>query len=289
VSERPIAFAGDGFEIVVHESAPVGYPEESHATVQICIPMFGARYKVKRESETGAALEQDLGARDILLVPAGQPHAVQWLRRAGIVSLQISERFVEETLDVPRLTLPDFLAVRDRFVTVAAAELYASMGAEETIAPVFAEALVVGVAHRIATTASRSNFRKSVAVRRLTPVLLRRIERYIDENLERQVGLCELATLAGLSRWYFLRVFAETVGTSPHDYVTRRRLDRARNLLCSTNRSVMDIAGEVGMTHSHFTRVFSRRLGVTPTEFRRINRQKARPPTATSAYSHHNS
>jgi AraC-like DNA-binding protein len=78
--------------------------------------------------------------------------------------------------------------------------------------------------------------------------------------------------LAGLSRWYFARVFQETVGTSPHDYVTRRGLDRARQLLCTTSRSIMDIAGEVGMTHSHFSRVFSRRLGVTPTEFRQIHR-----------------
>jgi AraC family transcriptional regulator len=110
-------------------------------------------------------------------------------------------------------------------------------------------------------------------VRRLTPALLHRIERYIDDNLERQIGLAELAMLAGLSRWYFLRVFRETVGTSPHDYVTRRRLDRARNLLRTTSRSVMDIAADIGMTHSHFSRVFSRRLGVTPTEFRRISRQ----------------
>jgi AraC family transcriptional regulator len=273
VSNRPVAFTGDGFEIVAHESAPARYPEESHATVQICVPMLGARYKVMRETETGAALEQDFGARDILLVPASQPHAVHWLRSAGIVSLHISERFVQETLDVPRLTLPDFLAIQDRFVTVAAAELYASLGAEGTISPVFAEALVVGVAHRVATTASRSHVRKSVATRRLTPVQLRRIERYIDDNLERQMGLSELAMLAGLSRWYFLRIFQETVGTSPHDYVTRRRLDRARDLLCTTSRSVMEIAGSVGMTHSHFSRVFLRRLGVTPTEFRRIKRQ----------------
>jgi AraC-like DNA-binding protein len=253
MSDRPIAFAGDGFEIVAHESAAARYPQESHAAVQICVPMFSARYKVTREADTGGRLEQEFGARDILLVPAGQPHAVHWLRRAGIVSLQISERFVQETLDVPRLTLPDFLAVQDRFVTLAAAELYAAMETEETIA-------------------SRSEVRKSLVVRRLTPVLLRRIERYIDDNLERHVNLSELAVMAGLSRWYFLRVFEETVGTSPHDYVTQRRLDRARNLLSTTNRSVMDIASEVGMTHSHFSRVFSRRLGITPTEFRRINR-----------------
>jgi AraC family transcriptional regulator len=272
MSDRPIAFAGDGFEIVAHESAAARYPQESHAAVQICVPMFSARYKVTREADTGGRLEQEFGARDILLVPAGQPHAVHWLRRAGIVSLQISERFVQETLDVPRLTLPDFLAVQDRFVTLAAAELYAAMETEETISPVFAEALAIGVAHRVVTIASRSEVRKSLVVRRLTPVLLRRIERYIDDNLERHVNLSELAVMAGLSRWYFLRVFEETVGTSPHDYVTQRRLDRARNLLSTTNRSVMDIASEVGMTHSHFSRVFSRRLGITPTEFRRINR-----------------
>ena len=273
VSSRPIAFAGDGFEVVAHESEPTRYPEESHATVQICIPMFGARYNVTRESETGTDLEHDFGARDILIVPAGQPHSVAWLRRAGIVSLQISERFARETLDVPRLTLPDFLAVQDRFITAAAAELYTSMSAGEPISPAFAEALVSGVARRVATTASRRYARKSVVVRRLTPLVVRRIDRFIDDNLERQVGLSELAVLAGLSRWYFLRVFAETVGTSPHDYVTRRRLDRAQHLLRTTSRSVMDVAGDVGMTHSHFSRVFSRRLGVTPSEFRRINRQ----------------
>jgi AraC family transcriptional regulator len=272
VSDRPIAFAGDGFEIVAHESAPARYPEESHATVQICIPMVGARYTVTRETETGAALEHDLGAQDILLVPAGQRHAVHWLRRAGIVSLQMSERIVQEALDVPRLTLPDFLAMQDRFVSVAAAELYASMDTDEPISPIFAEALVTGVAHRIATTAFRSDLRTSVVGRRLTPALLRRIERHIDDNLERHVGLSDLARLAGLSRWYFLRVFQETVGTSPHDYVTRRRIDRARDLLRTTSRSVMEIAGDVGMTHSHFSRVFSRRIGVTPTEFRRLNR-----------------
>jgi AraC family transcriptional regulator len=110
-------------------------------------------------------------------------------------------------------------------------------------------------------------------VRRLTPLVVRRIDRFIDDNLERQVGLSELAVLAGLSRWYFLRVFRETVGTSPHDFVTRRRLARARNLLCTTSRSVMEIAGDIGMTHSRFSRVFVRRLGVTPTEFRRTNRR----------------
>jgi AraC family transcriptional regulator len=222
--------------------------------------MSGARYTVE---------ERAFGARDILLIPAGQRRAVRWLHHAGIVSLRLSERFIAETVDVAQLILPDFSAVQDRFVTVAAAELYRSIGAGESISPAFAEALAVGVAHRVAAIASGSDARKPVTRRRLTQPLVRRIDRYIDDNLERRFGLPELAMVAGLSRWHFLRIFRETVGVSPHDYVTQRRLERAQHLLRTTGRSVMDIAGDVGMTHSHFSRVFSRRLGVTPTVFRR--------------------
>jgi AraC family transcriptional regulator len=274
MAERPIVFARDGrFEIVSHESAPAEYTEETHAMIQICVPMVGARYTVTRESETGGLVVQDLTARDVLLVPTGQPHAVTWQRRAGIVSLQISQRFVEESLDEALLPLPDAFTVRDRFVTTAAAELYASMLAGEPVSPVFAEALAVGIAHRVTTVAARRPAR-SRPLRRLTSRQLQRVERFVEDNLERHIGLEELAGITGLSRWYFLRLFRETVGTSPHDYVTRLRLERATGLLRTTDRSVMEIAADVGMTHSHFSRLFARRIGVTPTEFRRDGRYR---------------
>jgi AraC family transcriptional regulator len=273
MAERPIVFARDGrFEFVSHDSAPAEYTEEAHAMIQICVPMVGARYKVTRETETGEIVAQELAARDVLLVPAGQPHAVTWQRRAGIVSLQISTRFVEESLDEAPLSLPDLFTVRDRFVTAAAAELYNSMRAGEPVSPVFAEALAVGIAYRVTTVASRRGARTGRPLRRLTPLQVHRVERFINDNLERRIELEELAGMIGLSRWYFLRLFRDTVGTSPHDYITRLRLERATGLLRSTSRSVMDIAADVGMTHSHFSRLFARRVGVTPTEFRRNGR-----------------
>jgi AraC family transcriptional regulator len=173
----------------------------------------------------------------------------------------------------PLLPLPDAFTVRDRFVTTAAAELYASMLAGEPVSPVFAEALAVGIAHRVTTVAARRPAR-SRPLRRLTSRQLQRVERFVEDNLERHIGLEELAGITGLSRWYFLRLFRETVGTSPHDYVTRLRLERATGLLRTTDRSVMEIAADVGMTHSHFSRLFARRIGVTPTEFRRDGRYR---------------
>ncbi len=275
MAERPIVFAAeDRFEIVAHASDSTHYAEETHATIQICVPMLGARYRVTRETEVGAPFVQEFTARDILLVPVGQPHAVDWLRPAGIVSLQISERFVEESLDVPRVALTDAFAHRDSFVTAAARELYVSMRDGNGVSPIFAEALAVAIAQRITLAASHQTLRKPGRSKSLTMRQLHRVDRYIDENLDRPIGLGDLAGIAGLSRWYFLRRFHETVGTSPHDYITRVRLDHAMTLLRTTRSSVMDVAANVGMTHSHFSRLFARRIGVTPTAFRRDHRER---------------
>lgn len=96
MSDRPLTFADPGrFEIYCHHSPPMDYPEEAHGTVQVCIPQRGAAYSVTRQSEGGSRLVHRLGARDILIIPAGQPHAVTWRRPAEIVSLQLYEPFFD--------------------------------------------------------------------------------------------------------------------------------------------------------------------------------------------------
>jgi len=266
---RPILFGGDGrLEIVAHDSGATRYASETHPTIQICVPMAGARYRVSRETETGRMLRQNLTARDILLVPRGQPHAVDWLRQAGVVSLNVAEHFADEAIDRSQGSLSDFFTVRDPFATAAAAELYAAMNERGSIDPLFAESLAVLIVSRVTTHAAR---RPLVARRTngLTPLQLRRIERHISENIERRVSLEELANLAGVSRWHFLRQYQETTGSSPHAYVTGQRLQRAMDLLRTTDKSIMEIAAEVGMTHSHFSRRFAQHFGTSPSLFRR--------------------
>ncbi len=90
---RPILFAGDGrLEIVAHDSGPTRHATETHPAIQICVPMAGARYRVSRETETGKTFRQNLTARDILLVPRGQPHAVAWHVTSAGSSPGTSER-----------------------------------------------------------------------------------------------------------------------------------------------------------------------------------------------------
>lgn len=266
---RPLVFASPGrFEIICHHSVPTDYPEEFHPTIQVCIPMDDARYRVIRSSESGRELVHDLDARDVLVIPTGQPHAIMWQRPAGIVSLQLAETFVEQALDIPRLVLPDTFTVRDPFISAAALQLREALQSEGGIGPAFGEALAVAIAYRIGVGAARAHIRVMERVQTFASHQLSIIDRYIDERLDQPIAVGELAALVALTRWHFMRRFQASAGCSPHEYITRRRIAHAQTLLATTQLTISEIALDVGISHSHFSRTFIQRVGVSPREYR---------------------
>jgi AraC-like DNA-binding protein len=99
-------------------------------------------------------------------------------------------------------------------------------------------------------------------------ILRRVIERM--RNLDTGLSLQMLAKESGYSRVHFVRMFRAATGHSPHNYLLRLRLDRARELLVSPTLSLTDIALECGFSsHSHLSRVFRQVLGATPSQYRR--------------------
>jgi AraC-like DNA-binding protein len=91
----------------------------------------------------------------------------------------------------------------------------------------------------------------------------------LDASLDRQVTLLELARHAHTSPYHLHRRFREAFGVTPHEYLLRRRLERARDLL-SEGATVTETAEATGFSSpGYFSTVFRRRFGVTPTAFRR--------------------
>ncbi len=83
----------------------------------------------------------------------------------------------------------------------------------------------------------------------------------------------ELAALVGLSESHFCRAFKESFGDSPHRYLQRLRMDRARELLLTTDASLGQIGVDCGLVdQAHFCRLFRRFEAQSPGVFRRIHR-----------------
>jgi transcriptional regulator GlxA family with amidase domain len=88
--------------------------------------------------------------------------------------------------------------------------------------------------------------------------------------LEEQLTLADLSVEAELSAWHFLRSFREAFGETPHAFLTRLRLERAKQLLTLSGRPVTEICFDVGFTSlGSFSTLFRRQVGLSPAEFRR--------------------
>lgn len=99
---------------------------------------------------------------------------------------------------------------------------------------------------------------------------LRRIFKFIDENLHQDIGLAEVAEAAFLSPNYLSQLLKKHTGQAFVDWLTGRRMERARDLLAHTADRVSTIAHRVGFSdEAYFTRRFNQRFGVAPTAYRR--------------------
>jgi AraC family transcriptional regulator len=98
---------------------------------------------------------------------------------------------------------------------------------------------------------------------------LQRAIAYINENLAEELSLKAMAAVAQMSPFYFARRFKRSTGLTPNQYVTNRRMERAKQILIEQNLSVVDVAQEVGIqSQSHFNKVFREYTGVTPKAYR---------------------
>ena len=98
---------------------------------------------------------------------------------------------------------------------------------------------------------------------------LKRVLEYVEANLEQEIALAALADTAGMSPHYFSELFKQSLGLPPHQYVLRRRIERARELLRDSRITVFEAAVRTGFSdQSHFTRIFRRIVGITPTQYR---------------------
>ena len=98
---------------------------------------------------------------------------------------------------------------------------------------------------------------------------LRLVTEFIADNYGRELSINELASVAGMSPFHFAREFKRTTGTTPHQYLIKFRIERAKALLAESKIPLVEVSFRSGFSHqSHFTRLFHRVTGTTPHSYR---------------------
>jgi AraC family transcriptional regulator len=176
----------------------------------------------------------------------------------------------EMGLDPSRVELEARSCIRDEHIEHIAWALEADRRAGSPSGSLYRESLGFALAgHLLArypTTppppSSASRYRTG-----LSSAQLARVKEYIEEHLAGDVSLVRLARVAAASASHFRVLFKQSTGYSVHEYVIRRRVERARRLLRTGELPVSQVAFESGFAHgSHLARCMRRVLGMTPAQ-----------------------
>lgn len=99
----------------------------------------------------------------------------------------------------------------------------------------------------------------------------RRVEQFIGDTIDSDIGLEDLAAIAGVSKSHFLRLFRNRTGRTPYAYLIERRVEFGAQLLANTSLSIGEIAVRCGFnSQAHFAQTFRTHRKVTPREYRKV-------------------
>lgn len=94
---------------------------------------------------------------------------------------------------------------------------------------------------------------------------------YIQAHLAENLSLSAIANELGMSQYYFCHLFKQGTGLSPHQYLIRQRVKRAKYLLKQPERTITDVAQECGFANqSHFAKCFRQYTGMNPNQLRKL-------------------
>ncbi|MEA5594166.1 AraC family transcriptional regulator [Rivularia sp. UHCC 0363] len=208
---------------------------------------------------------------DMVISPANVGQKCAWDAEGDFIILGIETKAFARAIDdsrqpeqvqlIPHFATPDPLVLQLGLAIKNVLENYPS--ASRLYAETMVNALTVHLLQHY--SARKPNIKEYV--NGLSKRQLNQIVEYIRNNLDRDLGLNELANLLHMSPHYFCHLFKQSVGMTPHQYVIKTRVDRAQELLLA-GYSIAQVAFMVGFANqSHLNRHFKKLIGVTPGKF----------------------
>jgi AraC family transcriptional regulator len=161
--------------------------------------------------------------------------------------------------------------VDDPFLRSVCQAMRQELETGEAMSSLYCESLATSLAlHLIAKYRTPSESARSKSPEAIPHDAIRRAIAYINEHFTENLTLSQIAGAAGLSEFHFARLFKRSVGTSPHQFVLKRRIAHARELLLDGALSLAEVALETGFCdQSHLGQSFRKVTGYTPKQFMR--------------------
>lgn len=209
-------------------------------------------------------------AGDLDIIPAHTPAAWETKQGGTTLVMRVPDELlrsvaVELDMDPNSVEIADRFQLRDPFIEHIGWAIKADIESGGAGGRLFRESLGTALAARLLQRHSRRSLPMRDPQGGLSAWKLKLVISHIEDNLESELSLAEIAQVASVSVSHLKTLFRRSTGTPVHQYILRRRVERAKLLLQDQNLSIAQIAFATGFAHqSHLARHMRKILGVTP-------------------------
>ena len=259
-----------GIHLEYHHQSPYKNPEIyplQHVIVIKIAPSPGGRIIDGRSSC------QQATAGDIVIVPANTPHQCWSDTDSKFILLSLEptqfKRMAWESIDPERVELMPLFPQPEPLIYQIALSLKTELETDAAGSRLYAETMANALAVHLLKHYTTQKATVRDATGGLPKAKLKQVTDYINEYLNQDLSLNELAAMVQMSPTYFGSLFKQATGLAPHQYVVHQRVNRAKTMLLNSHLPIAEIATETGFAdQSHLTRHMRRLLGVRPKQLR---------------------
>jgi AraC family transcriptional regulator len=240
---------------------------------EINISISGNR-TTQKVSSSGRTIITNGGAGNLCLTPAGQTVGAFWEKPIDNMGIILKPDFVKKTAIENRFSgdfeFKEIYKSKDSLIQQIGFALLEGSTSESPSGKLYADSLIQTLTlHLLKNYTSANNIQENHGG--LSGYKLRRVQEFINANLEEDLSLAEIAEVADLSQFHFARAFRKSTNLTPQQYLMQQRIERAKVLLTKAELPIVEVSLRTGFKNqSHFTTLFRKFTKFTPKMWREL-------------------
>lgn len=252
--------------------------QPAHEMPEYCIPhhtlSIGLRYGAK-EFKVNGRLLKDFVVGNVGICPANHHLSTQAYGNAEFILLIVDPakfaRTADESIDTEKIEIVPQIRGFDPLIYQMSLALKHELESSELDSQLYAESMATALSVHLLQRYSAHQQAIKDYTGGLPQYKLREAIAYINEHLEQNLTLAEIADLLKMSPHYFATLFKQSTGLAPHQYITQCRIEQAKKLLANPELTIIEVCQQVGFqSQSHFTKVFRKYTASTPKVYRKL-------------------
>ncbi len=256
------------------QAEPDTMPEEVFSEHHVLLNLQENPHRVQNRRD-GEMRDFTLYKNDIIVTPAGMRSGWRWFAKSDVIIVTLDPEKVahfaqtELGLLLDNQQLKDLPQFSDADLCAAGVMLRDALAGDDISSGVMFEAMSRVLLVKLLLRYGKRHPEEVALSARFTSAHYARVLAYIRKHLDQTISVDALASEAGMSPSHFARLFKETMGSTPMQYVLAYRVEQARKMLTEPERPLAEIAAACGFAdQAHFSRSFKQVSGQTPRAFR---------------------